>query len=151
MGPRAKLSDGLTAGPRRCQLGAPLWPGSFAEPSREKLKPEDVFVLNSVGPRHAKNISLQLRYFSRQHKLKIKKFGQQSSTELEESLDSFWSCPLLCTPGGGRGRRGWAALSGARPAPRKSPGSSQQSCMCSRSIWASGPLSYYSRQRALFG
>lgn len=57
-------NGGHTAGLRKCQLRAPLWPGSLAEPSREKLKPEDVFVLNSVGPRHAKNISLQLRYFS---------------------------------------------------------------------------------------
>lgn len=41
----------------------PLWPGSLAEPSGEKLEQEDVFILNSVGPCHEKTFLSNLGAF----------------------------------------------------------------------------------------
>ena len=82
------------------------------------------FILNSVGPHRAKNISVQLRYFSWQNKLKTKKLRQQSSTELEKGLGppptAPQYCPLLSTPGEaeGWGKEG-AALNGAVLPPGK--------------------------------
>lgn len=80
-------------------------------------------ILNSVGPHHAENISVQLRYFSWQNKLKTKKLRQQSSTELEKGLGPPHPpqyCPLLSTPGEaeGWGKEG-AALNGAVLPPGK--------------------------------
>lgn len=81
------------------------------------------FILNSVGPHHAKNISVQLRYFSWQNKLKTKKLRQQSALSWRRALAPFHPpqyCPLLSTPGEaeGRGKEG-AALNGAVLPPGK--------------------------------
>ena len=70
----------------KCQLTVPLLPGSLAGASWEKLEPEDVFTLNSVGPHRAKNISLQLRYFPWQKKSQTKKVEPTTSTELDRGL-----------------------------------------------------------------
>lgn len=70
----------------KCQLRVSLPPGSLAEASGEKLEPEDVFILNSVGPHHAKNTSLQLRYFPWQKKSQAKKREPTTSTELDKGL-----------------------------------------------------------------
>ena len=97
-----------------------------------------------------KNTSFQLRYFPWQHKLKTKKLRQQSGAELEQGLGSRGPVPSRAH----LGRPGEAGVGCA------------QRCLCcpqekSRQLSAEqrarpintgfGPLSYYSRQRALFG
>lgn len=126
-----------------------------AELSGEKLKPE-LYSAQLRGPIMQKNqnknktTSLQLRYFPWHISKNV--LRQQSAPLSWSRALAPRSCPLPEHTWGRTGRRGGAALSGARPAPRKSPGSSQRE-QRARPINTGfgGRLSYYSRQRALFG
>lgn len=125
VGQSAEPSAGPTAGLCQRQLRVRLRLGSLAETSGEKPEPEDVFSLYTVGPHPAKTFLSQLRYLSWQNKLKSKKVeatknragGRPGSHPSRSPPEHTWGRQ------GRQGRR--AARSGARPAPRNSPGCSR--------------------------
>lgn len=147
----AQPNAGHTVGLCKCQLRVHLWLGSLAETSGEKLEPEDVFILNSVGPHRAKTFLSQLRYFSWQNKLKSKKVEATKNRAGERPC----SRPPQSPPEHTWGRPGEAGGGGLRGAVPSCPQAQSRQLSAEPRVQpidtGFGPRSYYSRQRALSG